>query len=234
MLAEHKLQQQDAAGAVRCLEASLQFRDDSVIRERLQGIHTRFGLTGYEGGCQRPVLALAGVLLGAAGTGTIIGVLDYVITALLSSLMGGEVSIYVAILSWVPFIAMAFIGGLVLFQLIEWALARIRCRKQFLAISISIIATVLAVYGLLQGYALSDYTAALVSGGVFESVFDAIFAGVLVLFLGGVFWAVGLTEPVGTPDVIYNILLLVIVVYYLVMAVSTASRIARWQQRLRG
>lgn len=234
VLAEHKLQQQDAAGAVRCLEASLQFHDDSVIRERLQAIRTRFGLTAYEGGCQRTVLALASVLLGAAGTGTIIGVLDYVITALLSSLMGGEVPIYVAILSWAPFIAMAFIGGLVLFQLIEWALARIRCRKQFLAIGISIIAAVLAVYGLLQGSALSDYIAALVSGGVFESVFDAIFTGVLIIFLGGVFWGLGLTEPAGTPDVIYNVLLLVIVVYYLVIAASTASRITRWQQRLSG
>jgi hypothetical protein len=231
VLAEHKLQQNDAPGAVRCLEASLQFNDDSVTRESLQAIRTRFGLPTYEGGGWRIVLTLVSVLLGAAGTGTIIGILDFVITILLSSLMASEVPIYVAIFSWTPFIAMAFIGGLILSQLIEWALTRIRCRNQFLAIGMSIIAAALAVYGVLQGSALSAYIVALVSGE-FESTLQAIFTGILTLFLGGVLWGLELTKPAATSDVIYNILLLIIVVYYLAIATSTASRIVRWQQRL--
>ncbi len=231
-LAEHKLQQQDAAGAVRCLEASLQFHDDQAIHDRLQAIRTKFGLTVQQGGCQHTLLALGSVVLGSAAIGTMIGVLDYAITTVLASLMSGAVPIYAVILSWTPFIAMAFIGGLAFSEVIEGALVRARCCKQALAIGISIVAVVVAIYGLFQGYALSDYVAALASGGIFESAFDAAFTGILVILLGGIFWGMSLTDPAGTSDVIYIILLLVIVIYYLLSAISRASRTARWQQRL--
>jgi tetratricopeptide (TPR) repeat protein len=231
-LAENKLQEGDAKGAVRCLEASLQFHDDDTARERLRELRMNFGLPVYEGGCQRVVLTIAGILLVAVLIGAAIGVLDYVITAVFSSLLGGEVLIYVVILSWAPFVAMAFIGGLILFQLIEWALARIKCRRLSIAISIGIVTAVLATYSLLQGSAMSDYVTALLSDGVFESVLDAIFTGILVLLLGGVFWILGFTEPANTSEAIYIVLLLVIGIYYSIMAVLTAIRTTRWQQRL--
>ena len=231
-LAERKLQQGDEKAAVRCLEASLQFRDDNTVRERLRQVRMKFGSPVLQGGCLHTVLTLAGVLLGAAGVGAAIGALDYVITAIFSAMVGEELSIYLVILSWAPFVAMTFIGGLSLFQIIEWGLARIRCRRLYLATSIGIVTAVLATYSLLQGSAISEYVAALLSGGVFESGFDAIFTGILFLPLGGLFWLLGFTELASVSDVIYIILLLVVLVYYLIMAVLTAIRTARWQQRL--
>ncbi len=162
-----------------------------------------------------------------------IGVLDYVITAIFSPLMSGEVPIFVVILSWAPFIMMTFIGGLFLFQLIEWAIAQIRCCKLSLAISISIVTAILAAYSLLQGSAISDYVAALLFyGDAFESVFDVLSTGILTLLLGGFFWMLSSIEPANMSGIIYIVLLLVTMGYYLIMAVVTAIRTTRWQQRL--
>jgi len=231
-LAEHKLQQGDAKAAISCLEASLQCRDDNAVRGRLYEVRTNFGLPVHQAGCRRTVSTLVDLLLGAVGIGAFIGVLDYVITAIFSPLLSGGMLILV-ILSWVPFILMTFIGGLGLFQLIEWAIAQIRCRKLSLAISIGIGAVVLAVYSLLQGSAISDYVATLLFyGDAFESVFDVILTGVSVLLLGGFFWMLNFTESAAPSDIIYVVLLLVTMSYYLIMAVVTATRTTRWQQRL--
>lgn len=232
-LAEHKLQRGDAQAAVRCLEASLQARDDNAVRERLHEIRRNFGLPVYQAGRWRTVSTLADVLLVAVGIGMFIGVLDYVITAIFSPLMSGEVPIFVVILSWAPFIMMTFIGGLFLFQLIEWAIAQIRCCKLSLAISISIVTAILAAYSLLQGSAISDYVAALLFyGDAFESVFDVLSTGILTLLLGGFFWMLSSIEPANMSGIIYIVLLLVTMGYYLIMAVVTAIRTTRWQQRL--
>ena len=235
VLAEHKLLSRDADSAVRCLEASLRFRDDDAVRGRLHEIRQKFNLPVPQGGCLRTLLALAGVLLGAAGIGALLGFMDYGITAILSFLMGGEeVLIYAVILSWVPFVVMTFIGGLFLFRLIEWALIRMRSRSLSFAIGVAIVAAGLAVYSLLEASAISDYLFALLSGGVFESASHAIRTGILVVLVGGFLWVLTYAELLSIADTIYLVLLLVVVVYYLVMAIQTAIQTARWQQRLVG
>jgi hypothetical protein len=232
-LAERKLQEGDAKGAVRCLEASLQFGDDETTRKRLRELQIRFALPAYESGWQRIVFTLASAMLGAVLIGAVVGVLDYIIRAALSSWLGDmEVSIYAAILSWTPFAAMAFIGGLALSQLIEWALARINCRRLALAISIAIFIAVLSAYGILHGSAISDYVATLLTGGVFESSLEAAGYGVIVILMGGVFGLLDLPEATNTYEVIYLVLLSASAVYYLVLAILTAVRTTRWQQLL--
>jgi len=232
-LAEHKIRQGDAKAAVSCLEASLQVRDDEAVRERLHEIRTDFGLPVYRAGCRRTVSTLIDLLLYTVGSGVFIGVLDYAITAILSSLTSSEMPIFMVILSWAPFVMMTFIGGLGLFQLIEWALAQIRCRALSPAIGIGVVTTALAAYSVLQGSAISDYVATLLFyGSTFESVSEVIFSGVLVFLGGGFLWILGFTEPASTSDIIYVVLFLIIVAYYLIMAVVTAIQTTRWQQRL--
>ena len=232
-LAEHKMQQGDTEGAMGCLEASLQFRDDKVVRKRLREIRASSDSSVRQVGCWATVSALADVLLSAVGIGALVGVLDYIITAIFSSLMSGKVPIFMVIFSWTPFIMMTFIGGLLLFQITEQALTQIRCRRLSLAVSIGIVAAILAVYSVLQGSAISDYVAALFfSGEAFESVSEVIFTGVLVFLAGGFFWMLDYIELASVSSAIYIVLLFVTTGYYLIMIVVTATRTVRWQQRL--
>ena len=46
-------------------------------------------------------------------------------------------SIYLVILSWTPLAAMAFWSGLILRQLVEWALTRTQCRQPLLGGSLA-------------------------------------------------------------------------------------------------
>jgi hypothetical protein len=232
-LAEHKIQQGDAKGAISCLEASLQVRDDEATRERLREIRTNFGLPIHRAGCRRTASTLTDLLLYAAGIGLSIGVLDYVITAILSSPTSGEVPLCMIILSWAPFVMMAFIGGLGLFQLIEWAIIQIRCRALSSAIGMGVVAAALAAYSILQGSAISDYVATLLFyGSAFESVSEVVFSGILVFLAGGFLWILEYIEPASISDTIYITLFLVIVAYYLAMTTVTAINTTRWQQRL--
>lgn len=231
-LAERKFQEGDAESAVRCLEASLQFGNDETTRKRLSELRMRFDLLAYESGCQRIVFTLASALLGAILIGAAVGVLDYVIKTAFASLLGGtKVSIYEVVLSLTPSIAVNFIGGLALFHLIEWALARIRCRKLFLAISTGIVMACLAAYGLLHGFAIGDYVVTLLTGG-FESAYDAIYYGAIMLLMGGLLWILSLTEATSTYEVIYVFLFLASAVYYLALSGLTAVRTTRWQRLL--
>jgi hypothetical protein len=232
-LAAHKIQEGDLEGAIGCLEASLQFRDDEDVRRHLHEIRTNSDRPVRQVGCWTTASALADVLLSAVGIGLFIGVLDYVITGAFSSLMIGDVPIFIVILSWTPFIMMTFVGGLLLFQVIEQTLTRIRCRRLSLAVGIGIVAATLAIYSLLQGSAISDYIAILwFSGEMFESVYDVIFNGVLVFLAGGFFWILGYIEMIGLSDAIYIVLLVITMGYYVIMSIATATRVVRWQQRL--
>ena len=230
-LAENKLKEGDQQGAIRCLEEGLQLRDDETIRERLSELYRRYRLPAYEGGLPQ-ALPFVGAMLGAIVVGAAIGVLDYVITAGFSSLFGGETSIYLVILSWTPLVAMAFIGGLILCQLIEWALAHTRCRQMLLGVSLAVVSASLALYGLPEGRAIGQYVEMLLSGMAFESTNDAILTSGAVLTRGGV-WAIWSTlQMVGTSGIIDTLIVLACAVYYVITSVSAAVRTVKWQQRI--
>ncbi len=231
-LGEHKLGQGDAEGAARCFEASLRFRDDGAARERLRQIRIMHLGEPAPVGLGGTVSSLAGLLLGAVVIGAIIGILDYGVTALFATLGGDTLSIYLIIVSWAPLVAGMFVGGLLLSQLVEWALVRFRCRNLALAIGVSTVAAALALYSLVQGSAVSDYTLAVLSGGMFSSTFEAIFVSVMVLFMGGVIWIKDYIPMSTTADTIYIVLLLIGAVYYLALGIASGVRTARWQRRL--
>lgn len=227
-----KLQEGDGPAAVRCLEASLRYRDTPTVRASLHHVRRQYDLPVERLGCLPSALVLAATLLAAGGIGALVGLLDWLVTWLLSSAMGETGSILLVILSWIPMVALAYGGGLVLFQVIAWALAEICCRRVALAAGLAVAAALLAVYSILQGAAMADTVHYLVAGEGFASALDAILGVLMVLLAGGALWFLGRLPPAMTSDVIYLILLLIITIYYAGLGLWTANQTRRWQQRL--
>jgi hypothetical protein len=232
-LAEHKAQGQDGPGAARCLEASLRLQDDAATRARLREIRTSYALTAPEEGFLHALLGVLGAALGALGIGLAIGGLDYVLTALLSGVLATSSSLYLVVLSWTPFVAMAFLGGLGLIRLLEWALTRFRCCDRLPAVGLGVIMVFFALYGLSEGSAIGEYVAA-VLGGAFESLSEMIVTAVLMFTVGGPLWMLSSASPTTTAGIIYLVLVLLIAAYYLLVGVTTALDVTRWQRRLVG
>jgi len=230
-LGEVKARSMDIEGAIRCLEASLKFVDNPSIRVRIQSLRSMNGLTPQSTGCAGVVLTMATLFVGAALTGTAVALLEKSIVLLLSPLPAYGANMLFVILSWVPFIALAFIGGLVLFQHIEWALAHVRCRSRAAAVSIGLTAAALAAYGILQGDALVTYAVTFLAGS-FASMTEAIAFGIFVVLLGGAIYAFAVLDLARISDILYLCILIAAAIYFLAFAWRTALETARWQSRL--
>jgi hypothetical protein len=229
-LGEARARSMDIEGAIQCLEASLKFVDNPSIRARIQSLRSMNGLTPPSTGCVGVALTMAILFVSAALTGTAVATVYRCINLLLSPLFANGVSILFAMLSWAPIIASAFIGGLVLFRLIEWALTRIRCRSRAAAVSMGLLTAVIAAYGILQGDMIVFYVIALLTGS-FSSVAKALASGIVVALVGGIFFPSTLDLSY-TADLIYLCLLIAAVIYFLAFAWRTASETAKWQSRL--
>lgn len=69
-----------------------------------------------------------------------------------------------------------------------------RCSRG-LTLCIGLGAVLLAAYGILQESALGDYTVILLTGGFYESAFEASVTGVIVFFMGRIFFRTDLLQP---------------------------------------
>jgi hypothetical protein len=231
-IATAKLQRGDYQTALRCLETSLRFQDSEAVRQQLRQIRSRYGVTAEGAGCVVTILTFAAVLLGAGALGTAVGFVDYLIGVAASPLLKQAVSIYVGILSWAPFVVMAFLTGLVLFALIEWAVVKLRCKSAPVAAILGLLAGSLATYGLLEGMMVGDFVASLVVGTVFESASEAIVIGLVTLVIGGALAVPEVVQPTRLSDTIYLVLLTAAALYYVGFAITRALETARWQQRI--
>ena len=229
-LGEIKARSMDIEGAIRCLEASLKFVDNLSIRVRIQSLRSMNGLTQQRAGCAGTALTLVAVIAGAALTGSTLAVINQTISFLLSPLYANGATILFALISWAPFIALAFIGGLVIFRLVEWALTRIKCQSRAFAFAIGLGAAAVAIYGILQGDALAYYFIGLFTG-MASSVIEAISTGIVIMLMGGIIIPVS-WDMTKTSTIIYIGLLVVTAVYFLTFACRTALATARWQSRL--
>jgi hypothetical protein len=231
-LAEIKTQQGDREGAIRCLEQRLRYGEDEETRAKLNRLRPQLALE--EGGVRSRdrLLRSAAVLLAAMAIGTLIGVLDIASTFLLSPLTTSVDSIFMAIISWAPFVGLIFIGGLLLFNAIEWGLIRAKQRRSGVAIFLGVIAAVLAIYALLQVEAVFGLLLSLNTPGLFVDEIEMMVYVIATLLVGGPFMVLDMIEVGTASDIIFLILLFVTTVYYLFFSVRTARETAKWQDRL--
>lgn len=230
-MAEHKLRQGDVQEAIRCLEASLRFRDDPAVRERLRGLymtHAKSAPIPFYG----QALAVAGALLAALAVGLGAGYLDHLIGVRLYDLPPWEASVYVGILSWTPKVALAFVGALALRPLVEWALARMRCRQRAPAVGLGLFAAALMIHGFLGGQTAYYYIDMLRFGVTPLSFGEGVRATAAVLLRGGTLTLVNMAGASGARAIIDGLLIVAAAACYVAVGVGAARHTADWQKRL--
>jgi hypothetical protein len=126
-LAEAKAKTGDTATAARCLEQALTFGEVESIRRALAQLY-QVSPASLPGEPSSKLLSFLVAIVAATLLGLGIGFTDFLFTALFSSLIGDTGSIYVAILSWIPLVALIYLGGLALSGTVRWALTRSRTR----------------------------------------------------------------------------------------------------------
>ena len=223
-----KMQGNDPDGAIRCFEESLKFKEDEQVISSIRQIReraprdshpTRSGNAG----------AYLGMIFGAFLIGFVIGILDMIITDSFTLLMEQVESILVVLLSWVPFLILCSLGGVLLFQLIERSLSKITRPKKGLFSALGILAGILAVYGILHGSAIADNIYYYLKGGPIESITYEIIINLLTLLFGGISWFFYIIDIQFTSDIIYLVLMGVVLVYYILLASNAASRTFQWR-----
>ncbi len=230
-LAEDTLKTGDPHAAIRILEEALKLKEDAAIRLQLQELYSRFPLSIAE---SPPISAWPFVFgLGASITiGLSIGLLDHFITVLMGLVLGVEANIFLAILSWVPLIALIFLGGLVLSEVLRWAIEKTRLQEMMLSLVFAAVAALITFYGIPQGQLFGDYLGAVFGGLQFDSFIDFILTTGAMFTQGGLWNLLDSIQSGLLTDWIYLLILIVGGVYFLWISLSSVRETVHWLVRL--
>jgi tetratricopeptide (TPR) repeat protein len=230
-LAEIKIAKGETAAAIRCLEEALKFGDIEALRASLTRIY-QTSLSSVRRVPESKLLTFLVVLFGASTLGFAIGFFDYLITTIFVAVIGESGSLYTAMLSWVPLIAMIFFGGLILSGLVGWALASSETRQHLLGLGLAMTASFLAFYGILNGQIMGDFLKTILIEWPFDSLSTAFFATGSAFTQGG-YWVIEDSLAIGeAPDIIFMLILLVGGVFYLASTLFEALSTVDWQRLL--
>ena len=230
-LAENSLKTGDPHVAIRVLEEALKLKEDTAIRQQLQELYSRYPLSITKPPPISPwpfVLGLgASIIIGLS-----IGLLDHFITVLMGWVLGVEVNIILAILSWAPLVALIFLGGLVLSEVLRWAIEKTRLHEMMPSLVFAIVAALIASYGIPQGRLFGDYLGAVFGGLQFDSFIDFILTTGEVFTQGGMWYLLDSIQSGLLTDWIYLVILSVGGVYFLWASLSTVRESIHWLVRL--
>ena len=230
-LAENSLKTGDPHVAIRVLEEALKLKEDTAIRQQLQELYSRYPLSITKPPPISPwpfVLGLgASIIIGLS-----IGLLDHFITVLMGWVLGVEVNIILAILSWAPLVALIFLGGLVLSEVLRWAIEKTRLHEMMPSLVFAIVAALIAFYGIPQGRLFGDYLGAVFGGLQFDSFIDFILTTGEVFTQGGMWYLLDSIQSGLLTDWIYLVILTVGGVYFLWASLSTVRESIHWLVRL--
>ncbi|MEE8122099.1 MAG: hypothetical protein V3T55_11250, partial [Anaerolineales bacterium] len=170
-LSDDSLNTGDPHAAIRILEEALKLKEDAAIRQQLQELYSRYPLSITK----LPPISPWPFVLGLGASiiiGLSIGLLDHYITVIMGWVLGIEVNIILAILSWAPLIALIFLGGIVLSEVLQWAIERTRIQEMMPSLVFATVAALITFYGIPQGRLFGDYLGAVIGGLQFDSFFD--------------------------------------------------------------
>lgn len=232
-VADKKLMDGDAPAAIRCLEESLRFEDDPEVRRRLAGLYQT---NRQEAKLESPggLLQIWGIFVAlalAALLGIFTGFVDALLTDLLFPFYNGNTSIFVAILSWVPFVLLIFLSALVLQSLVGAHFVRNRVPSQSLAIMLSLSVTAVFFYNVLDVQFIFRNILRLVELFSYSSK-DGFFALRSILSSGAFFLIGNDIAYSGTVGFIYLALVLAGIGVCLYACLFKGFDAARWQGRL--
>ncbi len=230
-LADVKRQKGDVHSALAIAREALKLQEGEAIREKIRALMKDHPLSITRPSPISPLPFLI-VLVGASITGIMIGVLDQWISMLFGLVLGEEVHIIIAILTWAPLVAMSFLGGLVIAELNRWGVERTRLDNILLATIMAFLSAALALYGIPQGSMLADFFSALMGGYSVANLGELVQVTGAVLTQGGV-WMVGDSiRSEGAFGVIYLTILIVAGAYYVWITLRSARESVHWLVRL--
>ncbi len=233
-LAEAKQQRGDSAGAVRCLEASMQFLDDLWVQQELLKSYAQpFALNLRNPNLIfRGASKVAGLLILAAQLGTAIGALDYFLDDFLFQKVGWELANLQPILSWLPFFGLGVPAIFLLSQFQEIWLERIRFRQPVLISALAFLSAVLAIFGILEGRALGNFVGVILNGATFPAAKVFLIALGAALTRGGVLEISRMIRFIEPITAIRTVFLVALTLLALFTLQAGAWRFFTWERRL--
>ncbi len=229
-IANLKILKGDAQAAARCLESALFVKaQDEDAQRRLSDLYRKFPAALAHSPISDLVPTLA-VLATAAIMGGVIGVLDDLITRFLN--LSGNVDFWIVVFSWLPLIGLLFLGGVLFARLMDFVLRRMNVRQRLLGGAIAVFTALLAVYGVVGGFSLSEHVASLISGVSFGSTGETLMKTGSVLVRGGAWLLRDMLASGESVDLIYVVILACGFAFYLASNLTVADRVIQWKQRL--
>jgi tetratricopeptide (TPR) repeat protein len=230
-LAKDSLETGDPHAAIRILEEALKLKDEATIRQQLQELYDRFPLSITKPPPLSPFPFITG--LGASILiGLTIGILDYLITALIGLVLGGDVNIFLAILSWAPFVTLIFLGGLFLAAVLRWVIEQTRLEELMPASIFAVVAALLTFYGIPQGALFTDYLAAVLNGLQFDSFFDFILTSGEAFTKGGAWYLIDSLQSGLITDWIFVAIMVAALVFYVWLSLTSVRETVHWLVRI--
>ena len=227
-IANHKLRQNDPEGALKCYEESLKFRKDDAALSSIKLIREKSSpITAEEK--NKDLGTYLGMIFGAFLVGVVIGILDLFITNLLDALLANTDSLLLILFSWIPFLVLVSLGGVLLGNIIKRSLSRIARPKKGRFTTLAVLAGFLALYGIMHGSAIADNIFYYLVGGPIQSVGYEIIVNVLTLLFGGISWVIYSFEIQYAYDIIYLVLVGIVLIYYLITARQAAVKTFQWR-----
>lgn len=232
-VADKKLLDGDAPGAIRCLEESLRFEDDPVLRGRLANLYqsNRLGAKLEAPGIFLQVWGVFVTLALAALLGIFAGFFDALLTSLLFPFYDSSSSIFVAMLSWAPFVVFMCLGAVALQSLVGAHLTRNRLPSRLLVIALSIATAFAFFYNILETQFVFRNVQRLIEIFTYSSK-DGYFALRSILSLGAFFLPVNNIAYSSMMGYIHLALVLAGFGLCLYACLTKGNAVVRWQARL--
>lgn len=233
-VADIKLQEGDASGAILCLEEILKLEDGAETRERLSKLYQLHRVRDDKDGLDFvwQVVSIPFLLLISASVGLVVALIDLLISTLLSPLFGEGGSILIAILSWIPIVTMMFFGILTVRAVTRWCVYK---NKQAFALFggfIAFVSTFCFFYSILEGRAIIN-TLQGVSAIFSISAGDGVFAIRSVLAHGGLDVLINSLTRGDLAGIIFVVLVSSGAGLSLFTNMETSLQTSNWQRRLR-
>lgn len=230
-VAVHKLNTGEPGDAIKVFREALRIKEDERTRNSLLQLWSRYPLYSELKESKVPYWYI-GSLIGASVLGISLGLLDYLATTILGWIVGSETNLLLAILTWAPFVAMMFLGAIILNEVLHWVFYRTNTDHLLMGIIVAVGVGGLVWYGIPQGFLLGDYLSAILNGLGFDSAGDFILTTGAVFSQGGIWFVLDAIESGLPGDVIYLILWGIAGVLYFWLAIMSAQESVHWQVRL--
>lgn len=231
LIGEEKYRNGDTRGAIRCLEASLQYVDDPAVNEQLRSLY-RSQSTGAEVSTSglSSLFVFPAILIIWAGIGIFVGLTDFFIQWF-SSLLASELPIYLIILLQVPFVTLVYFCIVLIGYALQAAIRFTRSDSMLFLSTASIITSLLFLNGIVSGATYGIYISYVING--FRELLEETWITLAAILTRGSFYIFGPTSLGSNfePNALFATLLLLSFTFSLLVLLPRVRALSSQQMR---